>query len=136
MTPGGWLHFPLYGEDSNGDTWSGHLTWAGLAGQWVNGVWTIPTVSNLVLTHEASGGTIEYSRTLYLDQYGSEVMLTLNKGVGCYPQVTNNIPHFAQDGDYGDLGIMVCSDGSELHGIWDLYSNPDLSADYVTLSTV
>ena len=79
--------------------------------------------------------TIRRSMTLYLDDFGQEVKLLLDNGVSCYPRLTNDIPLYGYAGDYGELGIMVCSDGSELHGIWDLYSNPDQSADFVTLST-
>ncbi len=135
MAPDEWFHFPLYGHDSAGDNWNGYVTKQGLAGRWLDGIWVIPTTTELRLVHEPSGGTIHHTTTLYLDQYDKEVKLELGNGVVCYPDLTNDIPRFAQDGDYGELASMNCSDGSELYGIWDLYGNPDLSADYVTHST-
>ncbi len=135
LLPGEWFTFDLIGDDSNGDYWHGSVTKSGLDARWVDGVWATPTVTEMVLIHEPSGGTVRRSMTLYLDDYGQEVKLSLDNGLVCYPQLTNDIPRYSYAGDYGDLGIMVCSDGSELHGIWDLYSNPDQSADFVTLST-
>ena len=130
-----WFYFPLYGEDDRGDAWSGYVTKEGLPAEWVDGVWATPTVTELSLVHQPTGGSIHHSTTLYLDQYGNEVKMVLGNGVACYPYHSNDIPHYGQDGDYGDLAGMSCSDGHELHGIWDLYGNPDLSADYVTHST-
>lgn len=135
MVPGEWFHFDLAGYDSNGDPWHGSVTKSGLAQRWVEGTWTTPTLTEMTLTHEPSGSSVYRSMTLYLDGYGQEVRLDLDSGVVCYPQLTNDIPAYAYAGDYGDLGIMLCSDGTELHGIWDLYQNRDNSADFVTLST-
>lgn len=136
MAPGEWLAFDLAGYDSYGDYWHGSVTRSGLNARWVDGVWATPTVTEMELFHGPSGGTVRRSSTLYLDQYGQEVKLTMDNGLVCYPKLINDIPDYSYAGDYGDLGIMVCSDGSELHGIWDLYSNPDHSADFVTLSTL
>ncbi len=135
MAPDEWFHFTLHGYDSAGDAWNGYVTKQGLSGRWLDGVWVIPTVSELRVVHEPSGGTIHTTTTLYLDLFGKEVKMELGNGVVCYPDLTNDIPRFAQDGDYGDLASMNCSDGSELYGIWDLYANPDQSADYVTHSS-
>ena len=59
-----------------------------------------------------------------------------SNGTSCYPQTTNDIPAYAYAGDYGELGLMSCSDGSDIHGIWDLYPAGTVSADFVTLDTV
>ncbi|MDH5784423.1 MAG: hypothetical protein OEZ16_02305 [Chromatiales bacterium] len=133
LAQGEWMHFPLHGSDSYGHDWSGYITRQGLPGEWVNGTWTIPTMTEISLVHAASGGTLRRTATLYLDQYGHEVKKVLGNGVVCYPTTVNDIPSFALDGDYGNLASMNCSDGSEQVGIWDLFSNPDHSADFITL---
>lgn len=135
MRTGEWYRFELRGHDSDGNSWSGSVDKWGGEGTWVNGVWAIPTITEITLRHGPSGGQLYYSTGLYLDQYGKEVMMKLVDGTSCYPRTANDIPQYAYDGDYGTLGTMNCSDGSELYGIWDLYRNADLSADFITLSS-
>lgn len=135
MRTGEWYRFDLHGYDSDGNPWSGTVSKRGGAGAWLDGVWAIPTITEMSLWHEPSGGRLYDSTALYLDQFGKEVMLELADGTVCYPRSNNDIPLYAYDGDFGSLGTMMCSDGSELYGVWDLYRNADLSADYVTLSS-
>ena len=62
--------------------------------------------------------------------------MEMDNGVACYPQSTSDIPEYAYTGEYGDLGTMSCSDGTDLTGVWDLYDDTAVTADFVTLNTV
>ncbi len=136
MGAGEWYHFNLKGSDSNGDRWSGSISKSGLSPHWLDNVWVTPVETELYLEHYLTGGVISRSSTVYMDRWGREVKMEMDNGVVCYPQSTSSIPQYAYTGDYGDLGTMSCSDGTDLTGVWDLYDDTAVNADFVTLNTV
>jgi len=136
MESGDWYRFELEGYDSNGDLWDGTVTRIGQEPRWVEGVWVTPVMTKLKMTHLYSGAYVERTTTLYLDSRWHEVRLDFDNGVVCYPLISNDLPEQAYLGDYGDLGVMSCSDGREIEGVWDLSRYTETSADFLSQTTI